>query len=514
MRAPRVDPSRFVRVRGAREHNLKDVDVDIPRDALVVFTGVSGSGKSSLAFGTLYAEAQRRYFESVAPYARRLIDQIGVPDVDAIDGLPPAVALQQQRGTPSARSSVGSVTTLSSLLRMLYSRAGSYPPRPADALRRGLLAQHAAGCVPELPRPRPRLRSDRASMVPDPSLTIRERAIAAWPPAWHGQNLRDILVTLGHDVDTPWRELPKKTRDWILYTDEQPTVPVYPGFTPAETRSALRRKTEPAYMGTFTGVRKYVLHTFATTQSPLMKKRVARFMVGSVCPVCNGKRLKREALSVTFAGLDIGALAQLPLSRVADVLRPAAENRFDVDRCRPRHARQPRNRRFSARPRAPTRRAASPPAVPRTPARPTSGARPTFQKKSASPPNASRPMSSPASARSSRSASATSRSSAARRRCRPASYSGCAWRRRSARTCSASSTCSTSRPPACTRRTAPPCYDALDALKDAGNSIFVVEHDLDDDAARRLDRRRRPGRRRVRRPRPLQRRAGWAGASR
>src|ERR1700758_2944680 len=117
----------FVRVRGAREHNLKNIDVQIPRDALVVFTGVSGSGKSSLAFGTLYAEAQRRYFESVAPYARRLIEQVGVPEVDAIEGLPPAVALQQQRGTPGARSSVGSVTTLSSLVRMLYSRTGDYP---------------------------------------------------------------------------------------------------------------------------------------------------------------------------------------------------------------------------------------------------------------------------------------------------------------------------------------------------------------------------------------------------
>ena len=118
----------MVRVRGAREHNLKNVDVDIPRDALVVFTGVSGSGKSSLAFGTLYAESQRRYFESVSPYARRLIDLVGVPDVDSIDGLPPAVALQQQRGTANARSSVGSVTTISSSVRMLYSRAGTYPP--------------------------------------------------------------------------------------------------------------------------------------------------------------------------------------------------------------------------------------------------------------------------------------------------------------------------------------------------------------------------------------------------
>src|SRR6476659_7996206 len=118
----------FVRVRGAREHNVKSIDLDIPRDALVVFTGVSGSGKSSLAFGTLYAEAQRRYLASVSPYARRLLNQMAVPEVDQIDGLPPAVALQQQRGAPTTRSAVGSLTTLSNLLRMLYSRAGDYPP--------------------------------------------------------------------------------------------------------------------------------------------------------------------------------------------------------------------------------------------------------------------------------------------------------------------------------------------------------------------------------------------------
>src|SRR3954462_13001088 len=122
--APPQDGSGLVHVRGAREHNLKDVSLELPRGALVVFTGVSGSGKSSLAFGTLYAEAQRRYLESVSPYARRLFDQMPVPDVDEIEGLPPAVALQQQRGSPTTRSSVGTVTTLSNLLRMLYSRAG------------------------------------------------------------------------------------------------------------------------------------------------------------------------------------------------------------------------------------------------------------------------------------------------------------------------------------------------------------------------------------------------------
>lgn len=319
----------FVRVRGAREHNLRNVDVDIPRDALVVFTGVSGSGKSSLAFSTVYAEAQRRYFESVAPYARRLIDQVGVPDVDSIEGLPPAVALQQQRGTPSTRSSVGSVTTLSSLIRMLYSRAGSYPAgQPmlyaedfSPNLPQGACPQcHGLGRVYEV---------TEALMVPDPSLTIRQRAVASWPLAWQGQNQRDILVTLGYDVDIPWRDLPKKQRDWILFTEETPTVPVYAGFTPAQTRDALKRKLEPSYQGTFTGARRYILHTFTHSQSALMKKRVSQFMQGSPCPLCEGKRLNKAALSVKFAGVDIGELSQMSLLQLAELLRPVAEGQGD-----------------------------------------------------------------------------------------------------------------------------------------------------------------------------------------
>src|ERR671912_1658862 len=180
----------FVHVRGAREHNLKNVSLQIPRDALVVFTGVSGSGKSSLAFGTLYAEAQRRYLESVSPYARRLFDQLSVPDVDAVDGLPPAVALQQQRGTPTTRSSVGSVTTLSNLLRMLYSRAGDYPPGQPLLYAESFSPNTPEGACPNCHGLGRVYDATEASMVPDPTLSIRERAIASWPPAWHGQNLR------------------------------------------------------------------------------------------------------------------------------------------------------------------------------------------------------------------------------------------------------------------------------------------------------------------------------------
>ena len=166
------------------------------------------------------------------------------------------------------------------------------------------------------------------SMVLDDSLTIRNRAISAWPPAWGGQNLRDILVSLGHDVDAPWRELPAKVRKWILFTDETPTVPVYAGFTPAETQAALRRKAEPSYMGTFTSARAYLLHTFATTTSPQMKRRAARFLVASPCNACQGKRLTPQALSVRFADYDIGELSILPLQEVAQILRVAATGEF------------------------------------------------------------------------------------------------------------------------------------------------------------------------------------------
>src|SRR5210317_1397520 len=111
-------------VRGAREHNLKDITVEIPRDKLVVITGLSGSGKSSLAFDTIYAEGQRRYMESLGAYARQFLGMMERPDVDFIDGLSPVIAIEQKTVSRNPRSTVGTVTEIYDFLRLLYARAG------------------------------------------------------------------------------------------------------------------------------------------------------------------------------------------------------------------------------------------------------------------------------------------------------------------------------------------------------------------------------------------------------
>ncbi|WP_288998745.1 excinuclease ABC subunit UvrA [uncultured Psychrobacter sp.] len=324
-------PNSHVRVRGARVHNLKNVDVDLPRDALVVFTGISGSGKSSLAFGTLFAESQRRYLDSVSPYARRLIDQVDEPDVDAIEGLPPAVALQQQRGTPSVRSSVASVTTISNALRMLYSRAGDYPADQEMLYADAFSPNTPEGACPTCSGIGRVFDVTEDMMVPDATKSIRERAIASWPGAWQGQNLSRILTTLGYDIDTPWNQLPKESRDWILFTDETPTVPVYPEYDMAQTRAAIEKGEKPNYMGTYISAKNFILNAFTTTQSPRVKKRVSQFMQISVCPECHGKKLKKESLSVTFAGLDIGELSQLTLTDLTLTLEKTAHTKIEDD---------------------------------------------------------------------------------------------------------------------------------------------------------------------------------------
>jgi excinuclease ABC subunit A len=118
-------PARAIVIRGAREHNLKNIDLEIPRDRLIVITGLSGSGKSSLAFDTIYAEGQRRYVESLSAYARQFLEQMEKPDVDAIEGLSPAIAIEQKGTSRNPRSTVATVTEIYDFVRLLFARVGT-----------------------------------------------------------------------------------------------------------------------------------------------------------------------------------------------------------------------------------------------------------------------------------------------------------------------------------------------------------------------------------------------------
>nr|MBA2696345.1 excinuclease ABC subunit A [Actinomycetota bacterium] len=310
---PAPTPDDSIHVHGARLHNLRDVDVTLPRNRLVAFTGISGSGKSSLAFGTIHGEAQRRYFDSVAPFARRLIHTALDPQVRDITGLPPAVAVAQQRGGASSRSSVGTITTTGNTLRMLWSRCGDYPVDVATMDSDHFSANTAVGACPTCSGLGVVHQPTEDSMVPDPGLSIADGAIEAWPGAWQGKNYRDIVATLGHDINAPWRELRQESRDFILFSDDEPVVTVVPD-------RAAGRVHRP-YQGRFASARRYLMRTLAETRSASQRARALRYVVSSPCETCHGRRLRTEALRVTWQGMAIDIAAHRPIEALLPILR-------------------------------------------------------------------------------------------------------------------------------------------------------------------------------------------------
>jgi excinuclease ABC subunit A len=294
----------MIRVRGARLHNLRGVDVDIPRNRVVAFTGISGSGKSSLAFGTIHGEAQRRYFDTVAPYARRLIHLAGDPKVRLIEGLPPAVSLEQRPGIASTRSSVGTITTTSNTLRMLYSRCGNYPPGTPRMDSDHFSTNTAQGACPTCSGLGVVHEPTEPSMVPDPGLSIADGAISAYPGAWQGKNYRDILGVLGYDIHRPWRDLPQAERDWILFTDEEPVVTVH------AVREAGR--IQRPYQGKYASAARYLRKTLAETSSTPLRAAALRHVETRPCPTCHGRRFNPQSLTITWHDLAIDEILTLP----------------------------------------------------------------------------------------------------------------------------------------------------------------------------------------------------------
>ena len=137
-----MDTKREIRIRGAKEHNLQNIDLDIPRDKFVVLTGLSGSGKSSLAFDTIYAEGQRRYMESLSSYARQFLGQMEKPDVESLEGLPPAISIDQKSTNRNPRSTVGTVTEIYDYFRLLYARIGiPHCPKCGKEIQKQLVDQ-------------------------------------------------------------------------------------------------------------------------------------------------------------------------------------------------------------------------------------------------------------------------------------------------------------------------------------------------------------------------------------
>jgi excinuclease ABC subunit A len=430
-------------VKGAREHNLRSVDLDLPRDALIVFTGLSGSGKSSLAFDTIFAEGQRRYVESLSAYARQFLGQMDKPDVDFIEGLSPAVSIDQKSTNRNPRSTVGTITEVYDYLRLLYARAGTPhcpvcgeriarqtpqqivdqvlampegtrfqvlapvvrtrkgeftdlfeklnvqgysrvrvdgvvhslidPPklkkqekhdievvvdrltvkasakhRLTDSVETGLrLAdgivvlefvdhEHDAhnreqrfseklacpnghalavddleprsfsfnspyGACPECSGLGIRKEVDPDLVVPDPDRTLADGAVAPWSNGHTAEYFTRMMAglgeALGFDVDTPWHKLPAKARKAILEGSDQQV----------HVRYRNRYGRTRSYYADFEGVLAFLQRKMAQTESEQMKERYEGFMRDVPCPVCAGARLKPEILAVRLAAGERGA---------------------------------------------------------------------------------------------------------------------------------------------------------------------------------------------------------------
>lgn len=317
-------------VRGAKVHNLKNVDVDIPLGKLVAIAGVSGSGKSSLALGTVYAEGSRRYLEALSTYTRRRITQAGKAEVDEIRHVPAALALHQRPGIPGIRSTFGTASELLNSLRLMFSRLGSHccpnghpcPPNMNVALMlpakcpvcgrefygpgAEAMAFNSEGACPTCSGTGIIRTVNEEALVPDDTLTIDEGAVAPWQSLMWSL-MKNVVREMGVRTDVPFRDLTPQEKEIVYHG-------------PAEKRHIfyVNEKTNVAAEMDFTYYSAVysVENALSKVKDEKGMRRVEKFLHESVCPDCGGTRLSRKVRSTTLAGKNLAEATAMTLSEL------------------------------------------------------------------------------------------------------------------------------------------------------------------------------------------------------
>ena len=319
-----------IKVRGARVHNLKNIDVDVPLGTLTAVAGVSGSGKSSLALGTLYAEGSRRYLEALSTYTRRRITQAGRADVDAVQHVPAALALHQRPGVPGVRSTFGTASELNNSLRLLFSRLGAHrcpnghlcPPNMDVALMKMTtcpvcgagfygpgaeeLAFNSDGACPGCAGTGVRRTVDESTLVPDESLSIDEGAVLPWQTLMWSL-MKDLAREMGVRTDVPFRELTAREREIVFHGPAEKHHMIYQN----QTSGAAGEMDFTYFNAIYT-----VENALAKVKDEKGMKRVARFLRETTCPDCAGTRLSEKARSSVLAGKNLAEAAALTLDEL------------------------------------------------------------------------------------------------------------------------------------------------------------------------------------------------------
>ena len=321
-----------IRIRGARVHNLKNIDVNVPLGRIVGIAGVSGSGKSSLALGVLYAEGSRRYLESLSTYTRRRMTQAAKAQVDEVLYVPAALALHQRPGVPGIRSTFGTGTELLNSLRLMFSRLSSHccpnghyvPPALAVAAGQELvcpecgahfyapsaeeLAFNSQGACRTCDGTGAVRTVDRASLVPDDSLTIDEGAVRPWQTLMWSL-MKDIARDLGVRTDVPFRELTSREKEIVFHGPAVKKHMIYQN----KTSGAAGEMDFTYFSAIYT-----VENALSKVKDEKGMKRVEKFLRQEVCPDCRGSRLSEAARRPKLRGLPLDEVCRMTLAQAAD----------------------------------------------------------------------------------------------------------------------------------------------------------------------------------------------------